>query len=103
MATEDGAKAAEAGARRFVEVTHSFQRIADLVGTTAQAAREIVLSTKQQTSAMEQVSNAIGDVAQTARESEGGSAQTVNTSAELAVLSRELGKIMTPSPASASG
>jgi methyl-accepting chemotaxis protein len=103
MATEDGAKAAETGARRFVEVTHSFQRIADLVGMTAQAARQIVLSTKQQTSAMEQVSSAIGDVAQTARESEGGSAQTVNTSAELAVLTRELGKIMTPSPASASG
>ncbi len=94
MATEDGAKAAEAGARRYAEVTQSFRRIADLVFSTAQASREIVLSTKQQTSAMEQVSSAIGDVAQTARESESGTSQTAHTSAELASLSRELGQII---------
>jgi CHASE3 domain sensor protein len=90
MATEDGAKAAEAGARRFVDVTASLRHIVELVDDTAQAAREIELSTKQQTSAMEQVSSAVGDVAQTARESELGTAQTVATAAELATLSDEL-------------
>ncbi|UQA60745.1 CHASE3 domain-containing protein [Polyangium aurulentum] len=93
MATEDGAKAADVGARRFVEVAQSFQRIGDLVGNTAEAAREIELSTKQQTSAMEQVATAISDVAVTAQESESGTTQTVSTAAELMVLSRQLGTV----------
>jgi methyl-accepting chemotaxis protein len=93
MATEDGAKAADVGARRFVEVAHSFQRIGSLVGDTAEAAREIGLSTKQQTSAMEQVASAIADVAQTARESESGTTQNVSTAAELMALSRQLGTV----------
>ncbi|UQA58368.1 methyl-accepting chemotaxis protein [Polyangium aurulentum] len=90
MATEDGAKAVDIGSKRFTEVTESFRRIVDLVGNTAQAAREIELSTKQQTSAMEQVAGAIADVAQTARESESGTAQTVQTAAELMTLANQL-------------
>jgi methyl-accepting chemotaxis protein len=94
LATEEGAKAAEAGTMRFVEVTESFRRIVELVGGTAQAAREIELSTKQQTSAMVQVSTAMGEVAQTARESESGATLTVNTAAELSSLSHELGRLI---------
>jgi len=90
MATEDGAKAVDAGTRRFGEVAQSFRRIVDYVGSTAGAAREIELSTKQQTTAMEQVASAIADVAQTARESEAGSAQTLNTASQLASLSQDL-------------
>jgi len=94
LATEAGAKAAEAGTMRFAEVTESFRQIVELVGGTARAAREIELSTKQQTSAMVQVSTAMSEVAQTARESEGGTAQTVNTAAELSSLSHELGRLI---------
>jgi methyl-accepting chemotaxis protein len=90
MATEDGAKAVDIGTKRFTEVTQSFRSIVDLVGNTAEAAREIELSTKQQTSAMEQVAGAIVDVTQTACESETGTTQTVNTASELMALSKQL-------------
>jgi methyl-accepting chemotaxis protein len=78
------------GTKRFTEVTLSFRHIVDLVGNTAEAAREIELSTKQQTSAMEQVAGAIADVTLTACESEAGTTQTVNTASELMTLSKQL-------------
>lgn len=90
MATEDGAKAVDVGTKRFTDVTLSFRCIVDLVANTAQAAREIELSTKQQTSAMEQVAGAIADVTHTATESETGTSQTVSTATELMNLSKQL-------------
>jgi methyl-accepting chemotaxis protein len=90
MATETGAKAVDAGAQRFDEVTQSFQRIANLVGTTADAAREIELSTKQQTSAVEQATAAVTDTARVARETEASSTETRQTAAHLAELSSSL-------------
>jgi methyl-accepting chemotaxis protein len=90
MTTETGSKAVEAGARQFAEVAASFKQIADLVGTTTEAAREIELSTKQQSTAVEQVNVAIANVAQAARETEASSGQTLQTASQLAVLSHEL-------------
>ncbi|MES2640784.1 MAG: methyl-accepting chemotaxis protein [Myxococcota bacterium] len=94
MATESGSKAADAGARQFEEVTTSLVRIGGLVGTTTEAAREIVLSTKQQATAVEQVNIAIVSVTQASRESEASSGQTLQTATELARLSRELTQIV---------
>jgi methyl-accepting chemotaxis protein len=65
-----------------------------LVATTTEAAREIELSTKQQTSAVEQVNVAITNVAQAARETEASSGQTLQTSTQLASLSRELSRLI---------
>lgn len=94
MATESGAKAVDAGARQFGEVTAAFQQIGSLVGTTTEAAREIELSTKQQTTAVEQVNIAIANVAQAAKESEASSTQTLQTASELTALSRELTQLV---------
>ena len=94
MATEDGAKAVDAGARRFAEVIESFQRIAEHVYATTQAAREIELSTKQQSSAMEQVSGAMIDVTQTARETEASSTQVQSTAGDLTKLSGDLVRLI---------
>jgi methyl-accepting chemotaxis protein len=96
MATESGSKAADAGARQFGEVTSSLDRIGGLVGTTTEAAREIVLSTKQQATAVEQVNIAIVNVTQATRETEASSGQTLQTATELARLSRELTQIVRP-------
>ncbi len=96
MATEGGSKAADAGARQFGEVTTSFNRIAQLVGTTTEAAREIELSTKQQASAVEQVNVAIANVAQATKETEASSTQTLQTASQLAGLSRELARLIHP-------
>lgn len=90
MATESGSKAANAGADEFRAVAKHFRRIVDLVASTAEVAREIELSTKQQASAVEQVNTAIGEVADRARQSEASSTQTLSASSEIADLSREL-------------
>ncbi|HEX5685730.1 MAG TPA: CHASE3 domain-containing protein [Ideonella sp.] len=96
MATETGSKAVDAGARQFSEVTAAFRQIASLVATTTEAAREIELSTKQQTTAVEQVNLAISNTAQATRETEASSGQTYQTASQLAGLSRELLRLVQP-------
>ena len=90
MTTEGGAKAVEAGARHFTEVASSFRQIATLVGTTSEAAREIELSTKQQSTAVEQLNVAVASVAQVTRETEASATQTLQAASQLAVVSRDL-------------
>ncbi|GAA0733081.1 CHASE3 domain-containing protein [Dactylosporangium roseum] len=90
MATETGAKAVDAGTRQFNAVTASFQQIADLVASTTESAREIELSTKQQTTAVEQVNVAVTDTARVTRESETSAVQTRQTAAHLTGLSTSL-------------
>jgi methyl-accepting chemotaxis protein len=90
MATETGSKTVDAGSRHFNDVTSSLRQISGLVSNTTEAAREIELSTKQQTSAVEQVNLAVANVAQATRETETSSAQTLQTASQLATLSREL-------------
>jgi methyl-accepting chemotaxis protein len=94
MATESGTKAVDAGTRQFGEVTASFRQIAGLVGTTTEAAREIELSTKQQTTAVEQVNIAIANATQATKENEASSNQTLQTATQLAELSRDLVKLI---------
>jgi CHASE3 domain sensor protein len=90
MATEIGAKAVDAGSRQFDDATSSFRRIASLVATTSDATREIELSTKQQTTAVEQVNVAAADTARVARENEASAVQTKQTAAHLSTLSGDL-------------
>ncbi len=90
MATEIGVKAVDAGSRTFDEATDSFGRIAQLVATTNDATREIELSTKQQTTAVEQVNLAASDTARVTRETEASATQTRQTASHLASLSANL-------------
>jgi methyl-accepting chemotaxis protein len=90
MATEGGTKAVDAGTKQFADVTAAFRQIMGLVGTTTEAAREIELSTKQQTTAVEQVNVAISNVAQATKETEASSGQTLQTATQLNGLSRDL-------------
>jgi len=99
MATETGSKAVDAGSRQFDDVAAVFKQIADLVTTTTEASREIELSTKQQTTAVEQVNLAIANVAQTTRETEATSGQTLQTASQLSVLSRDLLRLVQPQAA----
>jgi methyl-accepting chemotaxis protein len=94
MTTEGGNKAVEAGARQFAEVTSSLGQIASMVSTTTDAAREIELSTKQQSTAVEQVNVAVANVAQASKETEASSSQTLQTASELAKLSKELLRVV---------
>ncbi|GAA0807718.1 methyl-accepting chemotaxis protein [Spirilliplanes yamanashiensis] len=90
MATEIGVKAVDAGSRTFDEATSAFGRIGQLVATTNDATREIELSTKQQTTAVEQVNVAAADTARVTRETEASATQTRQTAAHLSGLSSDL-------------
>jgi len=94
LATESGSKAVDAGTRQFGEVNSVFRQINELLRNTTEAAREIELSTKQQSSAVEQVNTAVANVAQAAREAEASSGQVLQTAAELTTLSRDLGHLV---------
>ena len=94
MATESGSKAVDAGARDFAEVTLSIERIRSLVTTATEAAREIELSTKQQSTAVEQVNLAVGNVAQVSRDVEMSTTQASQTATQLARLSAQLASLI---------
>jgi methyl-accepting chemotaxis protein len=101
MTTEGGSKSVDAGAKQFSEVAAAFAEIAGLVGTTTEAAREIELSTKQQSTAVEQVNVAITSAAQATKETEASSGQTLQTAVELSGLSHALLRIVQPQAARA--
>ncbi len=90
MATEIGSRAVDTGTAQVEGVASSFRQIVTLVGSTTEAAREIELSTRQQTTAVEQVNQAVADVAQTTRETETSSSQTLQTASQLSQLSTQL-------------
>ncbi len=96
MATESGSKAVDGGSKQFGEVASAFKEIFGLVTTTTEAAREIELSTKQQSTAVEQVNIAIANVAQASRETETSAGQTLQTVSQLAGVSRNLLRIIQP-------
>jgi methyl-accepting chemotaxis protein len=96
MTTESGSKSVDAGAKQFSEVAAAFGEIAGLVSATTEAAREIELSTKQQSTAVEQVNVAITSAAQATKETEASSGQTLQTAVELSGLSRALLRIVQP-------
>ena len=87
MATETGSKAVDAGSRQFGDLASSFKQIANLVATTTEAAREIELSTKQQSTAVEQVNVAVANVTQASMETETSAGQTLQTVSLMATLS----------------
>lgn len=99
MATETGSKSVDLGSRQFSEVATSLRQISGLVTTTTEAAREIELSTKQQSTAVEQVNLAIANVAQASKETEVSASQTLQTASELAQLSRQLSRVLQPDAA----
>lgn len=96
VATEIGSKAVDAGTAQFLGVASSFEEIVGLVTSTTEAAREIELSTKQQTTAVEQVNFAVANVTQTTKESEASSSQTLQTASQLKDLSSRLRQLVEP-------
>jgi methyl-accepting chemotaxis protein len=96
IATEIGSKAVDTGSAQFAGVATAFEQIVDLVTTTTEAAREIELSTKQQTTAVEQVNFAVTNVTQTTKDSQASSSQTLLTASQLTALSTQLRLLVEP-------
>jgi methyl-accepting chemotaxis protein len=86
----------DAGTRQFGDVASIFKQIANLLTATTDAAREIELSTKQQASAVEQVNTAIASVTQASVETETSAGQTLQTVSQMAILSKNLMRIIQP-------
>lgn len=93
MATEDGSKAVALGTDQFGEVLRTFQEISHRVEETTTAARQIELSTQQQTGAVEQVNSAMSEVVRSARDTESGSQHLLKTCEQLAHISRQLASL----------
>jgi CHASE3 domain sensor protein len=102
MTTETGSKAVESGSDQFSKVAQSFGEIGSEISTATQAAKEIELSTKQQSTAVEQVNVAITSVAQASKETEVSTSQTLKTASELSNLSWQLLRIVQPDSSGAS-
>jgi methyl-accepting chemotaxis protein len=96
VATESASKSVDAGARVFGQVATSFDEIVALVRNTTDAARDIELSTKQQSSAVEQVNVAIGGLVESTRDSEASSARVLHTASELNELASALTRLVRP-------
>lgn len=94
MATETSSKAVDAGTRDFGDLAVSLSQMVTLAGTASEAAREIELSTKQQSTAVEQVNGAVSNVAQVSREAESSTTEAMQTASELATLSRRLTQLI---------
>lgn len=90
MATETGSKAVDAGSSQFLSVASAFTEIASLVTTTTEIAREIELSTKQQSTGVAQVNLVITDAAQASKENEISTSEVLKTASALADLSKSL-------------
>jgi methyl-accepting chemotaxis protein len=94
MATEDGRKSVDAGTKQFADVISAFNDITQRVTVTTEAAREIELSIRQQTTAVEQVNVAVAGMAQAAKETEASAGQTLATAEQLASVSTALGRLI---------
>ncbi|MEV6848021.1 methyl-accepting chemotaxis protein [Actinoplanes sp. NPDC051411] len=92
--TGSGARAVDAAAEECGHVTASLRRVAELVSSASDAGRDIELSSRQQSSAVEQINIAVGEAARATRETEAAAAHTRKTAAHLSSLSQDLRQIV---------
>jgi len=94
MVTEEGTKAVDKAAFLVDKVELSFVTIIGMVEKTAWAAKEISLSTQQQTSACEQLADTMNEVRDVAHQVAQSSAETERSINEIKVLTAELKELM---------
>ena len=94
MVTEEGTKAVDTAASLVEKVQFSFVTIIGMVEKTAWAAKEISLSTQQQTSACEQLAETMNEVRDVAHQVAQSSVETERSINEIKVLTEELKELM---------
>ena len=94
MVTEDGTKAVDEGVSLFEDVSSAFETILDHLSETSNAAREIELTTHQQTTSVEQVATALNDINMAAKQTTESTNQTLSTTKLLAMTSEELQRVV---------
>lgn len=96
MATEAGAKAVDASAVGFDDVTRVLATIGERVARSHAAADEIQVATQQQSSAIEQLEAAFSAITQSSREARESSARNLQTAVVLAGAAGRLSQFVTP-------
>lgn len=94
MVTEEGSKAVDSASSLVDKVDKSFALLLNVVDSTAQAAREITLSTRQQTSACQQIAETMSEVREVAQQVAGSAMETERTVSDINRLSEELRQIV---------
>lgn len=101
--SRDSTGLVEAGQTMVAQAVTSFEEIVRLVAVTMDSARQIQMSTSQQTVAVEQTDGAISAMAETTRAHQAAAGVTQRTADELAGMSYRLGSLVqtaqAPSPA----
>ena len=90
MLTEQGGKAADAGAKQSAEAGEAIQALVASVTEAAQAATQIAASSQQQVVGMEQIASAMESIKQASTESVISTQQTESTARNLHDLSEKL-------------
>lgn len=94
VVTEEGSKAVDSASSLVDKVDRSFAMLLNVVDSTAQAAREITLSTRQQTSACQQIAETMNEVRDVAQQVAGSARETERTVADINRLSEALRHIV---------
>jgi len=90
MLTEEGSKGVDNAGRLVDKVDRSFSTLMQVVDKTAQAAKEITLSTKQQTFACQQIAETMNEVQDVAHQVAGSAVETEQAVIDIRVLSEKL-------------
>lgn len=90
MLTEEGSKGVDNAGRLVDKVDRSFATLMKVVDKTAQAAKEITLSTKQQTFACQQIAETMNEVQDVAHQVAGSAVETEQAVIDIRVLSEKL-------------
>ncbi len=90
LATEQGAKAVEAGVQQSAQAGESIRLLADSVAEAAQAATQIAASSQQQLVGMDQVALAMENIKQTSQQNVAGTRQAETAAQSLHELGQKL-------------
>ncbi|MHB1240598.1 MAG: CHASE3 domain-containing protein [Gammaproteobacteria bacterium] len=94
LATEQGNKAVETGAKQAAEVGESIRTLAESVTEAAQAATQIAVSSQQQMVGMDQVALAMENIKQASVQNVTGTQQAKITAQQLHELGQQLGAMI---------
>ena len=94
VVTEEGSKGVETASRLVDNVDRSFARLIKVVDSTNNAAREITLSTRQQTSACQQIAETMNEVRDVAHQAAESAVETERAITDITDLAERLSHIV---------
>jgi methyl-accepting chemotaxis protein len=94
MATEQGAKAVDAGVKQSAEAGESIRVLAQSIAEAAQAATQIVVSSQQQVVGMDQMTIAMESIKQASTQNMAGTKQAETAAHNLHKLGQKLKQLV---------